>query len=129
MTNPGPDPTVNELIARWRERRRQILDALPTTLRAEFYRLGAAIKSIKSMFGERNTKIRVVHTPVSGRIPMSEHKKKAVDYLRQVESATRLEILANTGVPEGSLSQLLRDKEFEQVERGRWRLAKRGASR
>jgi hypothetical protein len=36
--------------------------------------------------------------------------------------ALRTEIAANTGIPTGSLSELLRGQEFESLERGFWAL-------
>jgi len=240
MSNPEPDQpdlTAAQLVARWRERRREILNTLPADLRAEYQRLGASIKSIT---GEQKTTawravkktldeitaiyVKVPQLPqmdlrvmsrvptgltwvgempswyaaqvawctangiksyglpdaeaakpewapaihkaggppcfilqnaenyivgdgkpesfdemkalvtaylqiksgmgaISFRVPLSEHKTNVIAFLKLVESATRGEILTYTGMPEGSLSEVLRDQEFEQAARGRWRLA------
>lgn len=53
---------------------------------------------------------------------LSKHKGNLIAFLATVESATRGEITAATGIPEGSLSELLRGDEFQRIERGQWKL-------
>jgi hypothetical protein len=57
------------------------------------------------------------------RVPMAEHRKKLIEFLRGKERCTRSEMASATGIPEGSISALLASGEdFEQVERGLWKL-------
>jgi hypothetical protein len=132
-----------DLLRRLRERRREILKALSPELLAEYRRLGIAIRTVIIEEGKSTVakctndgKFDALLATVFGhlltsdefgqqlkeRTPMSAHKKRLIDFLHDARMATRAQILASTGIPEGSLSQLLREPEFEQMERGTWRL-------
>jgi hypothetical protein len=102
----------NTLIRRWRERRREILKTLAPNLLAEYRKLGLLIKGVKA---EESLYARV-------RSSMSVHKQKLIAFLREQGPTARAEIVAKTGIPSGSLSELLRDKEFKTSERGVWAL-------
>jgi hypothetical protein len=58
----------------------------------------------------------------SSRVPLSIHRKRLIDFLAEKGPSMRAEIAMATHIPNGSLSEVLRGPEFEQVERGLWRL-------
>jgi len=57
------------------------------------------------------------------KVRMSEHKATLIAFLAD-GVASRATILHETGIPEGSLGQLLREPEFAKKERGMWGLKK-----
>lgn len=56
------------------------------------------------------------------RIPLSVHKQRLIEFLAKNGESTRGDIIAGTGIPAGSLSELLRGEEFVQADRGFWNL-------
>jgi hypothetical protein len=56
------------------------------------------------------------------RITLSRRKEDLISFLGAHGSSTRQEIIEATSIPPGSLSELLKGHEFEQVTRGLWRL-------
>ncbi len=56
------------------------------------------------------------------RLSMKQHKEALINHLTSSGPSTRKTILRVTGIPAGSLSELLREPEFESVNRGEWRL-------
>jgi len=63
-------------------------------------------------------------SPQAPRIPMSVHKQRLIKFLGEYGQATRGTVTARTGIPEGSLSELLSGPEFVQVQHGVWALSK-----
>jgi hypothetical protein len=61
---------------------------------------------------------------VVDRVPWRERKSALVEFLRDGPKS-RKAILAGTDIPEGSLSSLLVESDFKQVERGLWALAEK----
>lgn len=118
-----------ELVHRWKKRRREILNTLPPELLAEYQQLGKAIKRVWAEemrnLSEVSQTLHSSTTPATAnrvRIPLSFHRKKLIEFLDEHGPSLRAEIVAKTGIPEGSLSKLLRGKEFEHLERGFWAL-------
>src|SRR5205807_3698916 len=64
--------------------------------------------------------------PEVPRIPLFVHKQKLVDFLSTREAATRVQIIKATGIPAGSLSSLLKSRDFAQVRHGYWALKGQG---
>jgi hypothetical protein len=134
-----PALSASELIHMLLDRRREILLTLEPHLLAEYRDLGKSIRTIEAQLarlasqqGQEGTEEqpdtlqsrarRFVLAPAP-RIRMAIHKKKLIDFLRANGCpASRTEILTGTKIPSGSLSSLLSSEEFEQVERGLWRL-------
>ena len=58
------------------------------------------------------------------RVPLETHRAALIEYLTRVGSATRAEITASTGIPAGSLSQLLAGDEFHSPRYGEWTLVR-----
>lgn len=59
------------------------------------------------------------------RTPLIEHKDRLIKCLEASDQPlTRKRIASILGIPEGSLSQLLREPEFQRLERGLWGLRK-----
>jgi hypothetical protein len=123
-----------ELLLRWRKRRREILGKLCPKLRGEYRRLGALIRAVLAEQCHSPGKARLKPAKsgyvivskhgvrVSSRVPLREHKARAIAFLKTHGPATRMRISAKAIVPAGSLSLLLKGEEFEQVERGLWKL-------
>lgn len=109
----------NELIKRWRSRRKEILKTLDPKLFADYRRLTTLIRSVR-VEEVKTTAIRKT---------MSEHREKLIGFLKECGTASRAEIVTATGIPQGSLSALLTESLlFQQQEHGRWGLKKSGAS-
>jgi hypothetical protein len=130
----GKSPNVpsNELVRRWRKRQlailKTIIKKLPPDLLTEFRSLSKLIKKVREeeqkIAHEKEGQV-IAKTPSGGmvlRVPMSFHKRTLIEFLNNARLATRAQILESTTIPEGSLSELLRDPEFVQAERGVWRL-------
>ena len=103
----------NVMIRRWRDRRREILQSLREVspdLVDEYRNLGRLIKGVLE---EESRYVR-------SRISMSAHRETLVQFLRERGPTARAEIVAKTGIPSGSLSELLRDDEFASPARGVW---------
>jgi hypothetical protein len=119
--------TSSGLVARYRQRRREILDALPPDARKqlkEYIQLGKCIRRIYAEETRYNTVVTLPHSAQvvpPARVPMSVHKEKLVEFLTQHGPSTRNQILSGTGIPAGSLSELL-TKECEQKKEGFWTL-------
>lgn len=66
-------------------------------------------------------------SPLASRIPLWMHKQTLVDFFKSQAGGTvavsRHMIVQVTGIPAGSLSEILSGDEFEQTVRGYWRLA------
>jgi hypothetical protein len=58
-----------------------------------------------------------------GRVPLASRRLKLVDYLTAHGPSLRATIIQATDIPSGSLSALLQDGGFKQLEDGRWGLA------
>ena len=104
------------LVHRWRKRRREIikaaLKALGPEVFSEFRKLGRLIKELSVEGAKEST-----------RKPLSVHRANLIRYLGEHGPATRREMTNATGVPPGSLSQLLKARqEVEQVQHGVWKL-------
>ncbi len=57
------------------------------------------------------------------RVPMAEHRKRLIQFIRNKGQCTRAGMISGTGIPEGSISALLSNSEdFEQVQHGLWKL-------
>jgi len=138
-----------ELVRRWRDRRREILKTLPPELLAEYRRLGVLIQNVlveqraiskckKLSDQERaelmegtvrvpdliNRKVKQALEEVreESRIPLHRHRETLIAFLAEFGPSTRREIAAGTSIPAGSLSRLLRGPQFEQAAHGLWRL-------
>lgn len=124
----------NVLIQRWRQRRRDILKTLPANLLTEYRELGIALRRVQAEQLQISKDRRVQSEGAyatekeSGlfvpppRIPLATHRKKLIEFLSKHGQATRTEITAKTGIPAGSLSELLSGDEFKQLQRGFWAL-------
>ncbi len=53
-------------------------------------------------------------------------RSRLVEFLMRTGQATRQDILAQTGIPPGTLSALLGEDQFESREHGVWRLKQKG---
>jgi hypothetical protein len=116
-----------ELVRRWRKRQWEILKKrlFPEDL-AEYRKLARLIKEVRSEQVEKRQEPKIERLfPEPKRIPLSQHREKLIAFLKEKGPATRIQIAYATGIPEGSLSSLLKGREFEQVKRGFWGL-KRG---
>ena len=137
------DVPSGALIRRWRKRQLEILktiiNKLPPDLLTEFRSLNRSIKLVRAEEEKIAREKNQGGTPLIAKPPrgtlglifgprtsMSAHKRKLVAFLETTRSATRAEILSLTGIPDGSLSQLLREEDFEQLERGLWALKNKG---
>jgi hypothetical protein len=121
--------TSGELIRRWRERRKEILRTLRKDLLAEFIHLGKQIAAVRQE--EAKTEQQATSPPRTGflgplpsssRVSMAVHKFRLVEFLKQHGPSTRKEITTKTGIPEGSLSELLKRPIFEKQRWGIWAL-------
>jgi hypothetical protein len=70
--------------------------------------------------GGTRTTTPATTTATASRVPLSIHKQKLVSFLLTYGACTRAHILEKTGIPSGSLSELLKGDEFAQVMRGVW---------
>jgi hypothetical protein len=172
---------TKELIRRWQQRQREILDTLAPELRAEYFRLEECIGAVGSeelrvacqkvreeiaehlrAADEHENEVAILRRSLEDtknkladeellfnqvsagrpsnavliesilkrssrvgpapRTPLSEQKKKLIAFLKKHGRCVRGCIARGTGIPPGSLSALLQDEEFEQVQRGVWRL-------
>jgi hypothetical protein len=127
--------STTQLLNRWRDRQKEILETLSPDLLAEYRKLGELIETVEDeedknareikTSGQKTNKEHIVPAnffPPIPRVPLSVHKKKLIDYLKKHGPSTRGEISAGAAIPPGSLSELLSEKEFEQHERGFWGL-------
>jgi hypothetical protein len=119
--------TVNDVLQRNRERRREILKTLKPELLAEYLRLGKFNQWLKA---EQSDGSPVGVIPAKGfldtpRIPLLEHKRKLMNFLQIRGPARRREILKTTGIPPGSLGSLLKGQEFVSIQHGFWELRKK----
>jgi hypothetical protein len=150
---------ANELIRRWRDRRREILETLPPQLLAEYRQLGLLIRGVlteqraaalkertqetERMIAEEEARLAKAMEELAAaqeemrrlsaeaereeaRVPLDRHRETLIAFLAKKGPSTRREITAATPIPAGSLSLLLRDQRFEQVQHGLWRLRKGG---
>ena len=120
--------TVDDLIARHREKQREILKTLKPELYAEYRRLGRKIKELRAEQADQTpvgaSRRQHVLFALPPRIPLFEHKKRVLEFLRNREGATRRQIMKATKVPPGSLSSVLKAKEFRQIRHGFWGLTR-----
>jgi hypothetical protein len=115
-----------DLIRRWRKERLEILKKrlFPEEL-AKWRRLGRLIQAVLKEQAEKKAEPKEeLLFPEPQRIPLSVQREKLVEFLKTNGKATRTQITYGTGIPPGSLSSLLKGKEFEQVKRGFWALKK-----
>lgn len=112
------------LVQRWRQRQQTILAALPPEQLAEFRKLAVMIREVQAEVGkaapDRPRRPRIFGQKI--RVRFSEHRSRLITYLRGCGSATRADIIANLGIPAGSLSELLLGREFRSIRRGLWTL-------
>src|SRR5882672_5811146 len=141
---------AKELVKRWKERQTQILAILPEAIRTEFHELTVAIRRAEVEFAENKRTphaetCRVTAGSASGsattetpdpagdfgkfldkmsqRVPLESRKKQVADFLAKHGPATRSEILRMVEIPNGSLANVLLDKDlFVQAESGAWQL-------
>jgi hypothetical protein len=140
----APEPSAAELVRRWRTRRLQILKTLPPELLAEYVKLGKLIKGVRleQIQIEKEANGGVIDlslatfslpegvtgtltdpdTGASVRIPLALRRKQLAEFLKKNGPSTRNEISKGIAIPEGSLSILLSQSEFEQKSRGVWGL-------
>lgn len=146
MASKGP---VRTLMQRWRERRLEILKAhLPPELLLEYRQLGVAIRAVRtkeiklsptearckllayprnadlpvlSARDEIEAKMKLAKEIVS-RQPLASHKAKLIEFLDTYGPTKRALIPTMTGIPAGSLSELLTGPEFERLDYGVWAL-------
>jgi hypothetical protein len=137
---------AKELVRRWKDRQEQILGMLQESIRLEFQELTVAIRRAENELLESKkaaaseggrTAIPAfdagadvaaafgnVLATMSQRVPLESRKKQVADFLAEHGPATRSQILHGVAIPNGSLANVLLDKElFEQNEVGRWTLA------
>jgi hypothetical protein len=115
---------TDELIRRWRKRQREILEKrlFPEELE-EYHKLARLIKEVRDEQAEKQREPSDEGLfPEPKRVPLSEHREKLIAFLKENGSATRNQIIHATDIPSGSLSSLLKGREFEQVKRGLWSL-------
>jgi hypothetical protein len=68
------------------------------------------------------TAAKTIADIIKHRVPLSVQKQKLIDFLAQRGAATRASICSETGIPSGSLSELLKGPEFVSLSRGVWGL-------
>ena len=130
----------SELIRQWQEQQQQILEVLSPEARKAFtkYRkLDKLIRAVRAVEARREQEYKAGQTgsaeppqasegtglaPPTSRVPLSIHKRKLIEFLRSHGPTTRGALSTETGIPAGSLSELLSGDEFEQVQRGFWAL-------
>jgi hypothetical protein len=114
-----------ELIRHWKRRRRKILESLSPELRKEYLELGISLKraylGISGASGDKAMAIAKAILDPAPKVSLDDRKKQLLDYLRQKGPAHRGEIISDTGIPPGTLANLLQQSEFENVSRGVWK--------
>jgi hypothetical protein len=128
--NGGEHMDTDDIIRRYRQRQAEIIGCLAPELLAEYKRLEELIQFIGRIADEERTNFKLPPPPLPDdffadlpRVPLLTHKRKLIDFLRKSKSpVSRKQILAATTIPAGSLSSILKDDEFEQVEHGLWKL-------
>ncbi len=78
--------------------------------------------ALEQIFGSLGRGHGEATQPRPKRLPLSLQKLKLIAFMQKHGPVPRSFIAANTNIPAGSLSVLLSEEEFEQVERGIWRL-------
>jgi hypothetical protein len=135
---------ARELIRRWKDRQSQILDMLPEAVRTEFSELTVAIRRAEAeSMGTRKTTTRngrhsaaplsaapgdfvQLLEKMSQRVPLEHRKQQVAEFLARNGPSSRSEILAQVGIPNGSLSNVLLDQElFQKGSGNRWLLAEK----
>src|SRR5258708_17181916 len=118
---------TDELIRRKIDKQKEILKTLKPELLAEFLRLQSEIGAIQKLVTDE--KQEELPPPFTGflkatpRIPLLNHKRALILFFSQCKRpVSRKQILAATSIPGGSLSSLLKAKEFKQVGHGMWAL-------
>lgn len=107
--------TASELIRRWEQRKQEILATLDPELRTEFRRLNQAIAAAREEIKKDNESKK--------RTPLAVHRENLIKFLKANGQSPRSAIRDGTGIPEGSLSELLGGIEFEKGNLpGTWRL-------
>jgi hypothetical protein len=125
-----------ELVRRWQDEKRQILDAQAPEVKKAIFRyleLDRLIREVRRVDARRKREFEArmeakAAEEGGSRVPLTVHKKKLIDFLREHGPSVRAEIANKTGIPPGSLSELLSSSEFEQLQRGFWGLKKPGTS-
>lgn len=143
----GDGMNAKELVRRWKDRQTQILAMLPEAIRTEFHELTVAIRRAESEFAEskrassaENGRPAIIGAGGTGedfgqilekmsqRVPLESRKKQVAEFLAKNGPAMRSEILRAVEIPNGSLTNVLLDKElFEQNESGSWQLVKKAS--
>lgn len=128
---------AKELVRRWKERQSQILAMLPEAIRAEYLELTVAIRRAEAEFAEskRATSDNGRSAPDGGlgfadvveklsqRVPLESRKKQVAEFLLAHGPASRSQILSSVSIPNGSLANVLLDKDmFEQNAEGMWKV-------
>lgn len=124
------------LIESLREQQLAIVKKLPRELVDEYVRLQEIIKAIER--AEVNHALGLMPDKIEEfsaddgkkeygltfkyRLPLSVHKENVIEAIRKFGPLTRRAILGAAKVPAGSLSAILKGKEFVRVEGGRWGL-------
>jgi hypothetical protein len=139
ITLENENMNAKELIRRWKERQAQILGMLPEAVRIEFQELTVAIRRAEVEFAggkkpsvvengkpaqaapETTENFGQMLEKMSQRVPLEDRKRQVARYLAEKGPSARGEILKGTGIPNGSLSNVLLDQDlFEQGAGNLW---------
>src|SRR5262245_9571166 len=115
--------TAGQLVDGWLKEQQRILETLDPKLLARYRELDGCIKAVNVAEAVESARQRKSdqstgpceaeppHTWImpAYRTPLSEHKKKLIEFLSKNSRCTRSFISRETGIPLGSLSALLKD--------------------
>src|SRR5262249_29765164 len=110
-----------ELIRHWKRRRREILESLSPELRREYRELGISLKRVyqgiagatgdktRTVLTERRRRLakEIVNAAPASKVSLDDRKKQLIEYLRPKGPTHRGEIIDETGIPPGTLANLL----------------------
>ncbi len=117
---------TREIIRQLRSEQEEILKSLKPELLAEFKRLEKQIRMVKKLVMNacRLDDFDLPNENFAERLPLLKHKQRIIAYMRgKRQPVTRKEIISETLVPAGSLSSILKAREFEQIGHGLWQLS------
>ena len=111
---------VYEYIRDCKQRRREILNELPPKLRRELIILNVQIRNLRKAEKEKREAREAVAKSLNRnrRKPLVEHRVKLIDFLRGHGPTALKDIIAKTGIPRGSMREVLKDDAFTQPSRG-----------
>ena len=88
-------------------------------------RLRELRKQLAEEFGiAQKTHVSSSPNPLLDKAGEKTRKEELADFLKAHGPKTRMEIINQTGIPAGTVSFCLKDKQFEKNEEGKWHLAK-----